>query len=129
MKEYPFSKNLSDTGYCVFPKELEDDELTFFHATPAENVPAILKEGFKADPEKSSGLWSVSFAKRSVSAFDHAMRRRGSEAIDFVILAVRYENLDQPHITQNSGDIHDYCLDPAPQIIGYVKVPASYRHV
>ncbi len=126
---YPFPDDLSENGYCLFPKALEDDALVLFHATPAENLQAIMEEGFRADPQQTSGLSSVSFAKQSVSALSHAMTRRGDASIEFVVLAVRYDSLEHKHITVNVSDIHDYRLDPPPQIVGKCVIPAAYRYV
>jgi hypothetical protein len=123
---YDFPKSPAATGYCLFPAELEDNPLIVFHATPVENEAAILKEGFKADPKGVSKLQSVSFAKRSVGALTHAMGRRGNDAVDWVIFAVRYQSF--ANIKENTIDIHDYKLDPAPEIIGRCLVPASYEH-
>jgi len=127
--EYPFPDDPAATGYCVFPAELENDGLVFFHATREENREAIMKEGFKIpDPTGVSGLPSVSFARQSMAALTHAMNKRGNSPVAYCILAVRYKTLDRKGIKENPSDIHDYTLDPAPEIIGYCIVPATYRH-
>jgi hypothetical protein len=128
--EYQFPADPADTGYCVFPAALEDDELVVFHATPAENREAIIKHGFRIpDRTGRTGLPSVSFAKRSVAALTHAMNMHGEKPGAYCILAARYEKLDRPGLTINFSDIHDYTLDPPPKIIGYCTVPADYKHV
>jgi hypothetical protein len=125
-----YPEDPSATGYCVFPAELEDDELVLFHATSANNVESIIEHGFRI-PDKSGihGLPSVSFAKKSVGALTHAMNMRAKQPGEYCILAVRYETLDRDGLKVNYSDIHDYTLDPAPEIIGCCKVPASYQHV
>jgi predicted RNase H-like HicB family nuclease len=129
MLEYTFPKNPAATGYCVFPAALEDDELVLFHATPAENLEAIREHGFRPpDPTGKTGLASVSFAKRSVAALNHAMSRREEKPGAYCILAVRYATLNRKGLKDNFSDVHDYTLDPAPEIIGYCTVPASYVH-
>jgi hypothetical protein len=128
--EYPFPGEPAATGYCVFPAALEDDELVLFHATPAENLESIIKHGFRIpDPTGNSGLQSVSFAKRSVAALIHAMTMRAKRPGAYCILAVRYGTLDRRGLRLNVSDIHDYNLDPAPEIIGYCMVPAIYKHM
>jgi hypothetical protein len=128
--EYPFPDKPADTGYCVFPAALEDDELILFHATPSENFQAIVSRGFRIpDPTGDGALRSVSFGKRSVMALTHAMTLRTRQPGEYCIFAVRYDTLDRDTLVKNLSDIHDYTLDPAPRIIGYCRVPASYMHV
>jgi DTW domain-containing protein YfiP len=127
---YPFPDNPATTDYCVFPSELEEEEMVLFHATAEENCQAIMADGFKIpDPTGLNGLQTVSFAKRSNLALTHAMMRRASQPGAYCILAVRYETLSRKGLAVNSADIHDSTLDPAPEIIGYCIVPESYRHV
>ena len=125
--EYPFPSQPDVTGYCVFPPELEDDQLVLFHATPVSNADSIVKDGFKI-PDNSE-LVSVSFAKRSVGALTHAMNKRQTEPGEYIIFAVRYQSLDREGLSNNLCDIHDYKLDPMPQIIGSCVVPTSYQHI
>lgn len=128
--EYPFPRNLEYTSYCVFPDELERDDHVLFHATPSKNFESIVREGFQIpDPNAKEGLPSVTFAKRSSAALDHAMRRRDSQPGEYCIFAVRYSSLCHQHIKINSCDIHDYRLDPQPKIIGYCRIPATYLHL
>jgi hypothetical protein len=127
--EYPFPDAPADTSYCVFPTVLENNELVVFHATPAKHLEAIIKDGFRIPGRTGVGLQSVSFAKRSVTALTHAMIMRGDQPVSYCILAVLYNTLDRNGLVVNVSDVHDYTLDPAPQIIGYCMVPASYVHV
>ena len=126
--EYPFPADPAATLYCVFPAELEGNALVLFHATPAKNVEAIKANGFKPDPNGESGLKSVSFAKRSDAALTHAVAKRREIPGAWCIFAVRYDSLDGPTLKVNVSDVHDYALDPPPEIIGYCIMPESYKH-
>ncbi|MGE0516349.1 MAG: hypothetical protein AB7O71_20600 [Hyphomicrobiaceae bacterium] len=129
--KYEMPENLEATGYCLFPKSLEDDQLVLFHATPMTNFAAIDADGFKIpNPGGTAGggLESVSFAKRSSASLTHAMTKRQTCPGDYCVFAVRYEKFDQPGIVVNTSDIHDYKLDPPPEIIGYCIIPAAYVH-
>lgn len=129
IEDYPFPDNPEATGYCVFPAELEDDPLVLFHATHADNLQPIIAHGFKIpDADGIAGLPSVSFAKRSVSSLDHAIRKRQDEPGAYNIIAVRYETLDRKGLSNNVSDIHDYTLQPPPHIIGYCSIPETYEH-
>ena len=128
--EYPFPADPSSTGYCVFPDELERDDLVVFHATPIANFEPILTNGFKIpDPSGTNPLRSVSFAKKSCTALDHAIRKRRDRPGEYCIFVVRYQSLDRQGVVINVSDIHDYTPDPPRHIVGYCKVPAAYRHV
>ena len=127
--EYSFPTDPSSTRYCVFPDDLESDHLVLFHATPMENFEPISKEGFKIpDPTGTVGLQSVSFAKKSSMALGHAMQRRRDNPGEYCIFAVRYDTLEREGLANNLDDIHDYKLDPPPQIVGYCLVPTTYSH-
>lgn len=129
IREYDFPDDPAASAYCVFPAALEDDELVLFHATPAENRDAIFKDGFRIpDPNGVAGLPSVSFGKRSIAALTHAMTMRTTRPGAYCIIAVRYASLERQGLKVNHSDIHDYTLDPPPEIIGYCTVPVSYVH-
>ena len=128
--EYPFPSHddLVAAGYCVFPKELEDDPLVLFHAAPADKADRIIKDGFKSAKELGKGiLESVSFAYKSMSALTHLALSHGPDK-PYVIFAVRYETLEQKGIVENASDIHDFLRCPQPQIIGICRVPVNYEH-
>ena len=128
--EYPFPEEPAATDYCVFPAALEEEELVLFHATPAEILESILRDGFRIpDPSGNNGLASVSFAKRSDMALIHAMTKRAQKLGAYCIIVVRYESFNRLGLKNNLSDVHDYTLDPSPKIIGYCTVPASYRHI
>lgn len=67
----------------------------------------------------------MSFAKRSDTSLGHAMTKRRTRPGDFCVFA---ERLDRTGIVVNMSDIHDYTLDPPPEIIGYCIIPATYEH-
>jgi hypothetical protein len=50
MKEYPFPKAPKESGYRLFDTALENDPNVFFHATHADNLSAIINDGFKLPP-------------------------------------------------------------------------------
>lgn len=129
--KYEMPENLKATAYCLFPPALEDDPLVLFHATPIKNFDAIDSDGFKIpnpDGRPGGGLQSVSFSKRSSASLDHAVTKRRTYPGDYCVFAVRYEKLDRPGIADNPSDIHDCTLNPAPEIIGYCVIPATYVH-
>ncbi len=129
MTEYPFPTDLEDRSYCVFPDELEQDDLVLFHGTPLENLASIRGNGFRLPrPDDNNPLTGVSFARKSSLAFSHAMNKRKSHLGDYCIIAVRYMSMDFPHIVNDgAGIVHDYKLDPLPQCVGFCIVPESYQ--
>lgn len=126
--KYEFPEDLSEKqGYCVFPDMLENDALVVFHATPCKNQHAILCDGFRADPEKVSGLCSVSFVWKSSAALSHAMSKRATQPGDWCIFAVRCDSTSRLGLKAEGAVLYDYTLNPAPTIIGYCIVPRTYR--
>jgi hypothetical protein len=120
---FPNKAALEQANYCLFPDQLEDDDLVLFHGTLAESIAAILSEGFKSAAKLGTGcLTSVTFAYKSREALTHMQNLGG----DRVIVAARYGTLDRSSISKNTTDIHDYTLDPAPTVIGYCRVPSDY---
>lgn len=127
--EYPLPDNLSERNYCVFPSDLENDPLVLFHGTARKNLDPILAKGFQLpDPKSGNPLISISFAKCSRESLTHVMDRRRSEPGEYSIIAVRYLTLERDDIADNPIDIHDYTLDPQPEILGYCIIPVSYAH-
>lgn len=127
--EYPLPDNLPERHYRVFPSDLEDDPLVLFHGTARKNLDPILAEGFRLpDPKSGNPLISISFAKCSRESLALVMDRRWDEPEEYCIIAVRYLTLKRDGITENRLDIHDYVLDPQPEILGYCIIPASYVH-
>ena len=128
---YEMPEDLEATAYCLFPQVLEAHPLVLFHATPMKNFDAIVAGGFKIlNPggAPGGGLESVSFAKRSSGSLTHAVTKRQTCPGDSCVFAVQYEKLDRPGIVDNTSDIHDYTLEPPPQVIGYCIIPATYVH-
>ncbi len=130
--KYEMPEDLAATAYCLFPQDLEDHPLVLFHATPMKNFDAIDADGFKIPNPGAvvpgAGLPSVSFAKRSSASLTHAVTKRHTCPGDYCVFAVRYENLDRHGIKVNTSDIHDYTLEPPPEIIGYCIIPSTYVH-
>lgn len=127
---FPDKTTLIENGYYIFPKELEDHELIAFHGTTVENFQAIQQDGFKSakDLGKSSGLESVSFAKKSSSALTHLMMPRPNSSV--VIIAVQFDILKgHPSVIENVSDFHVYKNGPEPTIIGICHVPDDYEHI
>lgn len=123
--EYEFPWPNEDIGYSLFPKHLENDPLVLFHGTAMTNLEPIMREGFKP----SAPLTSVSYAKTSDYSLTHLIRAREKwEHRDGVVIAVRFENLDVPGISNNNCDIHVYKPELQPAIIGYCCVPGDYQH-
>lgn len=114
----------------MFEDDLEDDPLVFFHGTALSNLEGIAAEGFRI-PDKSAntGLASVSFAKKSGAALAHVLRRREDQPGVYCIIAVRYQTIERAGIKENVSDIHDYTLEPPPELVGYCKVPDEVKYV
>jgi len=127
IQEYVFPLQLREMGYRVFPANLENDETVFFHATPEKNKNEIIANGFRFDP---NGLQSMSFGTNSTVALNYAIAKRETQPGDWCILVVRYEEIAEAKRFDFGGDeLHDYTLTTQPIILGYSKIPASYRHI
>jgi len=124
MREFEFPWPNEEKGYQLFPAELEADALVLFHATPKQNLQAILKEGFKARPP----LESVSYAKSSVYCLTHLFTGCQSLSEEAVVIAVRFDTLAQQGIKENHSDVHVYKSEIQPTILGYCTVPVVYAH-
>ncbi len=135
MQKYEFQIPNEVNHYNLFPDELENDPLVFFHITPSENFDSIIKRGFlfastlgKEEPICFYPLMSVSYAKNSSSCLTH---RGENSAHDNVIFVVKFETLnlsDIEGITINPSDIHVRNEAIQPQILGYCIVPQAYIH-
>lgn len=86
IKQYEFPWPNEDTGYELFPSELENDPLIAFHGTAELNLEPIVKHGFRIQ----GGLESISFAKGSSFPLGHACDRRSNESPKGVVIAVRF---------------------------------------
>lgn len=64
----------------IFPKELENDAKTFFHATPEENFSRILKEGTKPKSllDNPRALTSISLGHTSKDTLSTLNCRRSN---------------------------------------------------
>lgn len=113
-----------ETDYRIFPASLENDGGVFFHGTAEGNLASILSNGFRISGE----LPSISFARNSSLSLGYACQARSTLSPNGVVIAVRYEDLDKPFITQEAFGLHVYCFSEPPKIIGYCVVPANYVH-
>jgi hypothetical protein len=94
-KNFPFeAETLEKRGYLVFPDELENNELVFFHATPANRVESILKDGLKPGKEVGGNLSTISYSPKSVIALTHWIQVRSRDS-DGVVLALKFDALDE----------------------------------
>jgi len=117
----PTEKN----GFCLFSQELEENPVVLFHATPKRHFDSILASGFRSAVDLGVGsLTSVSYAKRSSSCLAHV----GNEVPeDYVVFAVRFDNLQQQGIKENLSDIHVYKPELQPHILGYCELKRGFR--
>jgi len=126
-EKYPFPKDPENSGYRLFPDQVENDEHVFFHGTAACNLRSILDNGFSIPkPPKAP---SVSFAKSSALSLKYASDSRTKESPEGCVIAVRYPKLDRRGIRVEVSILYDDTCDPQPDIIGYCIVPACYQHV
>ena len=125
--EYPFeSELLADRGYCLFPREIEDDALVLFHATSDDRLEGIQKEGIKPGNEVGGTLSTISYATASSTAFTHwTMTRKGG--VDGVVLALKFEDMSE--IYEAEGTKRSRALTRQPVIIGVCRIPSTYRHI
>lgn len=121
-EEFTFPNPTGETGYRVFPDEMEDDPLIFFHGTAASNLRPIVAEGFR--PLKA--LTSISFARTSSLALRYACESRGPDSPDGCIIAARFSDIEPPGIKEEGFGVHVYDMSRLPEIIGYCIVPAAY---
>lgn len=89
-----------------------------------------MEHGFKIpDATAENPVPAVSFAKGSNWSLTWGMGKRDAEQPgDWVVLAVRYEDLARNGLQMENIDIHDRTLFPPPEIIGYCWVPTTYKH-
>jgi RNA:NAD 2'-phosphotransferase (TPT1/KptA family) len=93
-----------------------------FHGTVSSVLDSILREGFKAPPGES-----VHFAKGSTLALSVACQRRSRESPKGVVIAVRFESLFSPGITNQSDTVLLNTPGPQPEILAYCVVPPDFR--
>ena len=124
MREFEFPWPDEEKGYQLFPLELENDPLVLFHGTFQRNLQPILEHGFKAFHPQTS----VSYAKSSIYSLTHLFIKQQTLTEEAVVIAVRFETLEQQGIKNNHSDIHVYKHETQPTIIGYCTVPINYEH-
>jgi hypothetical protein len=99
--KYPFGETNEENGYRLFPDELENDELVFFHGTAESNLESIVNDGFKIQ----GSLPSVSFAETSALAWKYASEARSTTSPNGCVIAVRFQTLDRPGIKRERPPI------------------------
>ncbi len=125
MQKYNLIQPTESNRFSLFAADLEDDQNILFHATPKVNFEEILDEGFLSASEKGTGiLKSVSYAFRSSGCLAHLNGRFDQ---DFVVFAVRFEDLNQKGIVINPSDVHVYS-GIQPEIVGYCEIPKDFSY-
>jgi hypothetical protein len=122
IRKYSFGQPSDENGYRLFPDELEDDPLVFFHGAAMANLESIVNEGFKIQ----GALPSVSFGRTSALPLRYACEARSAGSPEGCVIAVRFKSIEKPEIKSEAFGIHVYRFDPQPEVIGYSIVPADY---
>lgn len=122
IEKYLFSEPSEETGYRLFPAELENDEHIFFHGTADANRQSIIDDGFRI----GGHLPSVSFGKTSAVPLKYACEARSGTSPEGCVLAVRFSSLTKPGIVAEAFGLHVYKFDEQPSIVGYCVIPANY---
>jgi hypothetical protein len=123
---YPFVVDtLKERGYRVFPDTLENDDHVFFHATAAENLKPILKEGLRPGVEVGETLRTIAYGSNSLDALNHWITKR-AKGEDGVILALRFETLEELFLSE--GTPYSWALKIQPVVVGKCSVPSTYDH-
>lgn len=89
--EYPFPWRNAEQGLELFPPELQQDPLVYYHGTLAINGESIARTGF----EVPKGHRGVSFAQKSRDSLIWALNR-DTERRGAVVMAVRFGARPQP---------------------------------
>lgn len=124
IREYDFPSPNDETGYNIFPADLEADPLVAFHGTAESNLVSIIAHGFKIQ----GILPSISFAKNSGFPLGLACNKRSNDSPRGVVIAVRFDSLSGPCIKEEVSCIYLFCEDKQPKIVGYCIVPEHYEH-
>jgi hypothetical protein len=119
---YPFRGANEEIGYRLFPPEIEDDELIFFHGTAYGNLQSIIDNGFRI----GGPLPSISFARDSSVPLGYACKARKKESPEGCVLAVRFDNPNRQGIRHEPFGIHVDVFSDQPTIVGYCIIPADY---
>lgn len=123
--EYPFPKPNEINGYCLFPASLENEELVVFHGTTKSNLESIIENNFKVSGE----LKSISFSSNSNLALSYGCDKRSKQSPEGVVLAVKLQSLNKPHVVSSGGVILLYRPEQEPpRILAYCIIPATYVH-
>jgi len=123
--EYPFPEPNEKNGYLLFPNSLENEELVVFHGTARSNLDSIIEGNFKVSGE----LESISFSSTSSPALGYGCNKRSEQSPEGVVLAVKLQSLNKPHVVSSGGIIHLYKPEQVPPcILGYCIIPENYVH-
>jgi hypothetical protein len=121
--EFPFPNLPDETGYKLFPEELENDLSVAFHGTSKERLASIIDSGFRL----SQSTGSASFARSSALALRYASGARSPDSPEGVVIAVRFASLQPPGVEDDGHSIiYLRDLKQQPKIIGFCIVPAAY---
>jgi len=102
---------------------LINDEHVVFHGTAEKNLDSIIRNNFIV----SGYLKSISFSERSNLALNYGCGSRSEDSPKGVVLAVRLQTLNKPHVERSGGIIHLYKPEEVPPtIVGYCIIPHNY---
>lgn len=125
MQRFELIEPTEENGFCLFARELEENLMVLFHATPKRHFHSITESGFRSANELGSGeLTSVSYAKQSSGCLAHI---GNGVREDYIVFVVQFDSLEQQGIIVNLSDIHVYGSEIQPQILGYCEIPAGFR--
>lgn len=128
MKQYNFIAPCEANNYCLFDKELEENPNIVFHTTRIEKFNSILEKGFLSAKElgieTDVQLESVSYAKSSSGCIAH---RGSTQDVDYVVIIVKFEDINDSRIANNGDVIHIYHKELQPEIVGYTIIPKEYK--
>ncbi len=117
-------ENIEKNKYCIFPSNMEKNNLIFFHGTAESNLVSIIKNGFVIPND----LKSISFSRKSDLALKYACNARNTSSPCGVVLAVQFCSIENKHISIESFGLYVYDQNHMPKIIGYCIIPANYLY-
>lgn len=126
MEKFDLIQPTEANKYSLFRSDLEDNSEILFHATSKDNFDAIKENGFRSAQDLNGGiLESVSYAFRSSACLSHL---NGHFDKEYVVFAVKFENLEILEIIKNPSDIHVYRGVQPAEVIGYCEIPSDFRY-
>lgn len=111
-------------GYRIFPHDLEDDPLVFFHGTSERNLDSILQNGFRL------GLLSgsTSFAHSSELPLRYASDARKRAGEKGCVIAVRFTDITAHGVRKEGFGVDVWLLAAMPAPMAFCIVPSNYRY-